>query len=66
MAKRGFGVGSQRISAVTQDGMQSEVNRINFHLTSRAESFHSAETEWDDTGLPRRLVTAFPKPMQKA
>ena len=63
MAKGGFGVGSHRISAVTRDGMRSEVNRIHFHLTSRAEWFHSAKTEWSDTGLSRRRVTAPPNPM---
>ena len=59
-------MGSHWISAVTRDGMRSGVNRIHFHLTSRAEWFHSAKTEWSDTGLPRCRVTAPPYPMRKA
>ena len=55
-----------RIGAVTRDGMRSGVNRIDFHLTSKAEWFHSAKTEWSDTGLPRRRVTEPPYPMQIA
>ena len=52
--------------AVTQDGMRSRVNRIDFHFTFKAEWFHSAKTEWSDTGLPWRRGTEPPYPTQKA
>ncbi len=60
MAKRNLGVGSYRISPVTRDVMWSEVHRIHFHLKSIAVWFHSAKTEFRDTGLPRRRATAPP------
>ena len=50
-------MGPHRIGAVTRDGMRSGVNRIDFHLTLKADWFHSAKTEWSDTALPRRHVT---------
>ena len=53
-------MGPHRIGAVTRDGMRSGVNRIDFHLTSKAEWFHSGKKEWSDTGLPRRRVTEPP------
>ena len=66
VAKGGFGVGSHWISAVICDGIRSEVNQIHFHLTFRAEWFHPTKTEWIDTGLPQRRVTAPPNLMRKA
>ena len=42
------------------------MNRIDFHLTSKVELFHSAKTEWSGTGLPQRRVTEPPYPMQNA
>ena len=64
--RRGGEEEPHRIGAVTRDGMRSGVNRVDFHLTSKAEWFHSAKTEWCDTGLPRRRVTEPPYPMRKA
>ena len=58
-------MGPHRIGAVTRDGVRSGVNRIDFHLTSKADWFHFAKTEWSDTGLPRASVTESPYPMRK-
>ena len=46
--------------AVTRDGIGSGVNRIDSHLSSRAEWFHSAKIEWSDIGLLWLHVTVSP------
>ena len=58
-------MGSHRIGEVARDGMRSGVNRIHFHLTTRAEWFHSAKTEWSDFELPWRRATRSLYPMQE-
>ena len=57
-------MGPHRNGVVTQGGMRSGVNRNDFHLNFKAEWFHFAKTEGNDTGLHR--VTESPYPMQKA
>ena len=58
--ERGFGVKIISDSVFSREGMRSEVLRIDFHFTSRAESLSLRLRPPKCFGLPQRRVTETP------